>query len=235
MKKNIFGQTIIFKRLIIAIVGLLTHRIFRSKKFKIFGTQNFSKLQENNVLFVSNHQTYFYDVIAMLHVFNSSVRGRIDTVKRPKYLLNPKTNLYYIASFETMKKSLLTKLLTLAGAVLVQRSWRQSGEIVNRDIRTEDPDKIRLALTDGWVITFPRGTTDNTKPVRKGTAHIIKKNKPLVVPIKIKGFNNVFEKNGLRVLNRKYNFSMEICKPMSNEIHSKSINEITSELEKIID
>ena len=47
----------------------------------------------------------------MLHVFNSSAKGRVDTVKKPRYLLNPKTNLYYIASFETMKKSLITKLL----------------------------------------------------------------------------------------------------------------------------
>ena len=176
MKKNIFGQTILIKRLIIAIVGLITHRTFRSQRFQIIGSKYLNNIPEKNVLFVSNHQTYFYDVIAMLHVFNSSAKGRIDTVKKPKYLLSPKTNLYYIASFETMKKSFITKLLTYAGAVLVQRSWRESGEDVNREIRAEDPNKIKLALEDGWVITFPRGTTDNSKPVRKGTAHIIKDN-----------------------------------------------------------
>lgn len=234
MKKNIFGQTIIFKRLIIAIVGLLTHRIFRSKKFKIFGTQNFSKLQENNVLFVSNHQTYFYDVIAMLHVFNSTVKGRIDSVKRPKYLVSPKTNLYYIASLETMKKSSITKLLTFAGAVLVQRSWRDSGESVTRNIRSEDTDNIKLALNDGWVITFPRGTTDNSKPIRKGTAFIIKSNSPVVVPIKINNFNKVFQRNGLKVINKRKEFSIEIMKPLSKKMNKKSIGEITKELEKII-
>ena len=72
------------------------------------------------------------------------------------------------SNLETMKKSIITKLLTYAGAVLVQRSWRDSGESVSRDIRSEDPDKIKLALKDGWVITFPRGTTDNSKPIRKG-------------------------------------------------------------------
>ena len=170
MKKNIFGQTILLKKLIIGIVGFITHRTFRNNRFEIKGSKNLIDLPETNVLFVSNHQTYFYDVIAMLHVFNSSVKGRIDSVKKPKYLISPKTNLYYIASLETMKKSLVTKLLTYAGAVLVQRSWRDSGESVSRDIRSEDPDKIKLALKDGWVITFPRGTTDNSKPVRKGTA-----------------------------------------------------------------
>ena len=104
----------------------------------------------------------------MLHVFNSSVKGKIDSVKRPKYLFNPKTNLYFIAAVETMKNSLITKVLAYAGAILIQRSWRDSGESINREVRSEDPSNINLALEDGWVITFPRGTTDKTKPVRKG-------------------------------------------------------------------
>ena len=235
MKKNIFGQTILIKRLIIAIVGLITHRTFRSKRFLIIGSQNLKNIPEKNVLFVSNHQTYFYDVIAMLHVFNSSAKGKIDTVKKPKYLLSPKTNLYYIASFETMKKSFTTKLLTYAGAVLVQRSWRESGEDVNREIRAEDPNNIKLALKDGWVITFPRGTTDNSKPVRKGTAYIIKENNPTIIPIKISGFNEVFQRNGLKVINRKLPFSIEICEPISDDVYSESLDDITLELEKIID
>ncbi len=234
MKKNIFGQTIFLKRLIIGFVGLITHRTFRSKRFEIKGSKNLVNLPSTNVLFVSNHQTYFYDVIAMLHVFNSSVKGRIDSVKKPKYLISPKTNLYYIASLETMKKSVITKLLTYAGAVLVQRSWRDSGESVSRDIRSEDPDKIKLALKDGWVITFPRGTTDNSKPIRKGTAHIIKNNDPLIVPINLIGFKDVFQRNGLKVINRKKFFSIEIMKPLQIDMTKKSIEEITMELEKLI-
>jgi len=235
LKKNIFGQSIFLKRFIIGFIGLITHRTFRNKRFVIRGSKNLFNLPETNVLFVSNHQTYFYDVIAMLHVFNSSVKGRIDSVKRPKYLINPKTNLYYIASLETMKKSLITKLLTYAGAVLVQRSWRDSGESVSRDIRLEDPDKIKLALQDGWVITFPRGTTDNSKPIRKGTAHIIKNNNPLIVPINLTGFKDVFQRNGLRVINRKKDFSLEIMKPLRIDMTQNSIEQITAELEKIID
>ena len=234
MKKNIFGQTIFLKRLIIATVGLLTHRSFRSKKFEIIGSENLINLPDNNVLFVSNHQTYFYDVIAMLHVFNSSVKGKIDSVKRPKYLINPKTNLYYIASLETMGKSFVTKLLTYAGAILIQRSWRDSGESVNREVRSEDPNNINLALKDGWVITFPRGTTDSSKPVRKGSAHIIKNNSPTIVPIIIKDFNEVFQRNGLKVLNRKKPFSIEICKPLKEGLSNNSIDEITDKLEIII-
>jgi len=234
LKKNIFGQTIFLKRLIIGFVGLITHRTFSSKRFEIKGSKNLVNLPSTNVLFVSNHQTYFYDVIAMLHVFNSSVKGRIDSLNKPKYLISPKTNLYYIASLETMKKSIITKLLTYAGAVLVQRSWRDSGESVSRDIRSEDPDKIKLALKDGWVITFPRGTTDNSKPIRKGTAHIIKNNDPLIVPVNLIGFKDVFQRNGLKVINRKNFFSIEIMKPLQIDMTKKSIEEITTELEKLI-
>ena len=234
LKKNILGQSIFLKRIIIAIVGFITHKSFRSKNFKIIGSKNLINLPENNVLFISNHQTYFYDVIAMLHVFNSSVKGKIDSVKRPKCLINPKTNLYFIAAVETMKNSLITKLLAYAGAILIQRSWRDSGESINREVRSQDPSNINLALEDGWVITFPRGTTDKTKPVRKGTAYIIKNNLPIIVPIKLSGFSDVFQRNGLKVLNRKKSFSMEICEPVYGDICNKSIDEITLELEKII-
>ena len=234
LKKNILGQSIFLKRIIIAIVGFITHKSFRSKNFKIIGSKNLINLPENNVLFISNHQTYFYDVIAMLHVFNSSVKGKIDSVKRPKYLFNPKTNLYFIAAVETMKNSLITKVLAYAGAILIQRSWRDSGESINREVRSQDPSNINLALEDGWVITFPRGTTDKTKPVRKGTAYIIKNNLPIIVPIKLSGFSDVFQRNGLKVLNRKKSFSMEICEPVYGDICNKSIDEITLELEKII-
>ena len=133
-----------------------------------------------------------------------------------------------------MKNSLITKLLAYAGAILIQRSWRDSGESINREVRSQDPSNINLALEDGWVITFPRGTTDKTKPVRKGTAYIIKNNLPIIVPIKLSGFSDVFQRNGLKVLNRKKSFSMEICEPVYGDICNKSIDEITLELEKII-
>ena len=44
------------------------------------------------------------------------------------------------------------------------------------------------------VITFPQGTTTPFKPIRRGTAHIIKTYKPIVVPIVIDGFRRSFDK-----------------------------------------
>ena len=59
LKKNILGQSIFLKRIIIAVVGFITHKSFRSKNFKIIGSQNLNDLPDNNVLFVSNHRHIF--------------------------------------------------------------------------------------------------------------------------------------------------------------------------------
>jgi hypothetical protein len=34
--------------------------------------------------------------------------------------------------------------------------------------KTRMTENIKIALNDGWVITFPQGTTKSFKPVRKG-------------------------------------------------------------------
>ena len=155
-------------------------------------------LPDNNVLFVSNHQTYFADVVAMFHVFNASLSGRVDSIKNIGYLWDPKLNLYFVAARETMKAGLLPKILAYAGSVSIDRTWRAEGKDVNRQVKLSDVSNIQKALEDGWVITFPQGTTTPWKPIRRGTAHIIKQNKPIAVPIVIDGFRRSFDKKGLQ-------------------------------------
>ncbi|MCB0473201.1 MAG: 1-acyl-sn-glycerol-3-phosphate acyltransferase, partial [Flavobacteriaceae bacterium] len=58
---------------------------------------------------------------------------------------------------------------------------------------------IGKALDDGWVITFPQGTTTPFKPIRRGTAFIIKEYQPIVIPVVIDGFRRSFDKKGLQV------------------------------------
>ncbi len=234
MKKNIFGQYLIIKRAIIRIIGALTHRTFNNKRFNIEGTSLLNEIPNNNVLFISNHQTYFYDVIAMLHVFNASVNGRRDSLKNISYLLNPKSNIYFIAALETMKSSLISKILSYAGSILIKRTWREAGKEIKRPIRGEDFDNIIKALNDGWVITFPRGTTESSKPVRSGTAHIIKAINPVVIPVKIDGFGDVFNKISLKIKDKNKPFSIKFGSPLkfySND----SIESITNQIEKVIE
>lgn len=97
-------------------------------------------------------------------------------------------NVYYIAARETMQAGLLTRIMAYAGAITVERTWREKGKDVHREVNLTDTENIGVALKDGWVITFPQGTTKPFKPIRKGTAHIIKQYKPIVIPVVIDGF-----------------------------------------------
>ena len=202
-KRNPFGHFLILKKWLIRYMGIITHRRYRGfNELKIEGSNIIKELPNSNVLFVSNHQTYFADVVAMLHVFNASLSGRIDSIKNVGYLWSPKLNIYYVAAKETMKSGILPRILAYAGAVSVERTWREKGKEVKRNVKMSDISNIGIALDDGWVITFPQGTTKPFYPIRRGTAHIIKKYKPIVVPIVIDGFRRSFDKRGIIIKKR---------------------------------
>ena len=89
LKRNPFGHYDILKTWLIRILGMISHRRYRGfNELQIEGSENILNLPERNVLFVSNHQTYFADVVAMFHVFNASLSGRQDTLKNMGYLWN---------------------------------------------------------------------------------------------------------------------------------------------------
>ena len=235
-KRNPFGHNLLIKKWLIRILGVLTHQRFnRFNKLKIEGSDVLKNLPENNVLFVSNHQTYFADVAAMFHVFNASLSGRVDSIKNMTYLWQPKLNIYYVAAKETMKAGLLPRILAYVGSVSIERTWRSKGEDVNRQVKISDISNIGTALSDGWVITFPQGTTTPFKPIRKGTAHIIKKYKPTVIPIVIDGFRRSFDKKGIRIRKKNILQSMEIKKPLDIDYDNETIESIVEKIEYAIE
>jgi 1-acyl-sn-glycerol-3-phosphate acyltransferase len=188
-------------------------------------------LPPTNVLFVSNHQTYFADVAAMYHVFNASLKGRVDSLENIGYIWNPKLNIYYVAAAETMKSGLLPKIFAYVGSVSIDRTWRSAGENVNRQVKMSDISNIKKALDDGWVITFPQGTTKPFKPIRRGTAHIIKTCKPIVIPIVIDGFRRAYDKKGLLIKKRNVLQSMVIKKPIEIDYENDTVDEIVKKIE----
>ncbi len=235
-KKNIFGQYLILKKWIIRIIGTLSHRRYRGfNELQIEGSDILRNLPDTNVLFISNHQTYFADVVAMFHVFNAALSGRDDNIKNVSYLWNPKLNIYYVAAKETMKSGFLPKIFAYAGSISIERTWRSSGEDVNRQVKMSDISNINKALNDGWVITFPQGTTTPFKPIRKGTAHIIKRYKPIVVPIVIDGFRRSFDKKGIRIKKKNILQSMEIKAPLVIDYDVESIDQIVEKIEYAIE
>ena len=236
LEKNPFGQYLIIKKMLIRYLGYLTHRRYRGfNELKIEGSNILNNLPDSNVLFVSNHQTYFADVVAMLHVFNASLHGRNDTIKNVGYLWNPKLNIYYVAAKETMKSGLLPRILSYAGSIPVERTWREGGRDVKRDIKMSDITNISIALRDGWVITFPQGTTTPFKPLRKGTAHLVKQFKPLVVPIVIDGFRRSFDKKGILIKKKGVIQSMCIKKPLKINYDKDSPDKIIEKIEFAIE
>lgn len=235
-KRNPFGHILFLKKWLIRILGALTHQRFRGfNDLHIEGSDIIKNLPENNVLFISNHQTYFADVIAMFHVFNASLSNREDSIKNIGYLWNPKLNIYYVAAKETMKSGLLPKIMAYVGSVSIERTWRAEGKDVNRQVKMSDISNIGKALDDGWVITFPQGTTTPFKPIRKGTAHIIKRYKPIVVPIVIDGFRRSFDKKGLRIKKKNIYQSFEIKTPLEIDYEKESIDDIVEKIEYAIE
>ena len=235
-KENPFGHILFLKKWLIRIMGMLTHQRYKGfNKLEIEGSDVIRNIPGENVLFVSNHQTYFADVVAMFHVFNASLSGRDDNIKNLGYLWHPKLNMYYVAAAETMGKSLLTKILAYAGSISIERTWRSDGKDVNRQVKMSDISNIGTALKDGWVVTFPQGTTKPWKPLRKGTAHIIKRYKPVVVPVVIDGFRRSFDKKGLRVKKKGILQSMVIKEPLDIDYENESVDSIIEKLEYAIE
>ena len=235
-KKNPFGHYLILKKWLIRYLGFMTHRRYRGfNELHIEGSDIIKNLPGKNVLFISNHQTYFADVVAMFHVFNASLSGRIDNIKNVGYLWSPKLNIYYVAAKETMRSGLLPRILAYAGSISIERTWRDSGKEVKRQVKMSDISNIGLALNDGWVITFPQGTTKPFKPVRKGTAHIIKYYKPIVVPIVIDGFRRSFDKKGLMIKKRGILQSMTVKEPLVFDYENDSVENIMNKIEYSIE
>ncbi len=187
------------RKLVYLIVGAASYPgLAIINKLSISGTEHLKNLPKEKVLFVSNHQTYFADVITFLQIFCAVKWGKVNRLGIPYYLLNPFTRVNYVAAEETMKGSFISRLFLLAGGLTVKRTWRAEGKEVRRGLDPSDTRKITRALEKNWVITFPQGTTKPFAPGRKGTALIIKQVKPIVIPVVINGFWRAFNKKGLK-------------------------------------
>ena len=231
-----FRHIRIIRTVLYAVVGFITYPgLVLINKVKIEGTENLFNLPKKNVLFVSNHQTYFADVITFFQILCAIKWGKKDRLGIPYYLLNPFTRVNYVAAVETMKDNLLTRLFLLAGGITVKRTWRAEGKDVRRGLDPSDTRKIVRALEKNWVITFPQGTTKSFKPVRKGTAHIIKQHKPIVVPIVIDGFRRSFDKKGLRVKKKNILQSFIIKEPLVIDYENETIEQIVEKVEYAIE
>jgi 1-acyl-sn-glycerol-3-phosphate acyltransferase len=208
-------QTKVVKSIIYFIVGIFSYPgLAIINKLKISGTENLENLPKKNVLFVSNHQTYFADVITFLYIFSAVKWGKQNRLGIPFYLLNPFTRVYFVAAEETMRGSFISRFFRMAGCITVKRTWNKDTKEVRKGLNPGDTRNIARALENNWVITFPQGTTKPFAPGRKGTAFIIKNNKPIVIPVVINGFWRAFNKTGLKLKKRGSLLSVRFKEPL---------------------
>ncbi|WP_421764749.1 lysophospholipid acyltransferase family protein [Ekhidna sp.] len=230
-KRNAFGQSVWLKKKIFQVVGRLVRwYLLKPNKVVISGSEVLTQIPEQNVLFIANHQTIFTDVIAMFHAMFASLNGQVDSIADSSYLKNPKVNVYYIAARETMEKGILPPILALAGAVTVDRTWRKGEEMIKREVNPDDTKSIGMAIRDGWVVTFPQGTTRAGAPVRKGTAHLIKQHKPVVIPVRVDGFRTAFDKTGLKRLQKGTELSLKFGQPLDIDYENEPVEALIKKI-----
>ncbi len=76
--------------LLYSVLGTLTYPfLWILNRLRFSGAEHLKSLPNQNVLFVSNHQTYFSEVITLLHVFAAVKWGRTESLGIPFYLAAP--------------------------------------------------------------------------------------------------------------------------------------------------
>ena len=203
------------KGLVYMLIGVVSYPGLNIiNRLAVKGMENLHKLPKSNVLFVSNHQTYFADVITFLHIFCAVKWGKKKGLGLPYYLIWPFTRVKYVAAEETMKSNWMSRLFSLAGAITVRRTWNSDSSLKRKGLDPGDTRKIARALEKNWVITFPQGTTTPFAPGRKGTAFIIKQYQPMVIPVVISGFSTAFNKKGLKLKKKGTPLSVIFKEPL---------------------
>jgi len=170
------------RRGIITSLGLgFTIPYFRLlNRVKVTGDAIIDKLPRKNVVFLSNHQTYFMEAMAIFDVVY---------VKHGLPLENP--FMRFSAATETMKQNPLTQLFTKAGGVTFRRSFREGGKDVKRAVDLEGVAKVEEAIANGWLLHFPAGTTQRGAPLRPGVAQLLHRMKAVAVPVRVDGFRSL--------------------------------------------
>ncbi|MFZ1784572.1 MAG: lysophospholipid acyltransferase family protein [Ferruginibacter sp.] len=227
-----FKESGFVKGLVYMVIGAISFPgLAMINKLQVNGMDKLKRLPRKNVLFVSNHQTYFAEVIAFLHIFCAVSWRKKNGLGIPYYLLWPYTRVQFVSAEETMKKNMLSKIFALAGSIMIKRVWVDDTKEVRKGLDPSDTRKIARALERNWVITFPQGTTTPFVPGRKGTAFIVKHYQPVVIPVVVSGFSTAFNKKGIKMIKKGTRLSITFKDPMQID-YNDSTGDI---LEQIMD
>lgn len=144
------------------------------------GDEVLKDLPRRNVVFLANHQTYFLEALAFFDL----------VYVRHQFPLEDPV-LRFSAAEETMKKNLLTKLMTLAGGVTFRRSFREGGVDVRRPVDLDGFARVQEAIHEGWLLHFPAGTTKKGAPLRSGVSRLLHNTRAVALPVRVDGFREL--------------------------------------------
>ena len=144
------------------------------------GDEVLRDLPRRNVVFLANHQTYFLEALSFFDLVY---------VRHQLPLEDPV--LRFSAAEETMKKNLLTKLMSLAGGVTFRRSFREGGVDVVRPVDMDGVARVEEAIHEGWLLHFPAGTTRKGAPLRSGVSRLLHNTKAVALPLRVDGFRDL--------------------------------------------
>ena len=207
MLRDAFGHLRPIRWAMINLGGYLTVLQLRLlNRLRIEGVEHLKSLPSRGVLLVSNHLTHYMDSIVVFH--------SVSYLRRP-YLIWPRTDLYIVAALETMKsRGWLPRLMAYNGTICVKRTWKEGDQLIERTVDPEDINKINTGLNGGWVLTYPQGTTTPGAPGRIGCAQIIKQFRPVVIPVRLRGLREAFDKTGLRLRRTRTELSVWYGRPL---------------------
>jgi 1-acyl-sn-glycerol-3-phosphate acyltransferase len=149
-------------------------------RVEVEGGELLNALPKRGVVFLANHETYFAEAIAFF-----------DLVYRRRRLPWESPFLRFSAAEETMRKNLLTSVLTKAGAVTFRRSHREGNVDLRRAVDLDGIGRIEQAIRSGWLLHFPTGTTRVGAPIRPGVARLLHGVRPVAVPVRVDGFREL--------------------------------------------
>ena len=145
------------------------------------GDEVLTDLPRRNVVFLANHQTYFLEAIAFFDL----------VYVRHQFPLEDPV-LRFSAAEETMKKNLLTKLMTLAGGVTFRRSFREGGRrrAAARWTWTASRASRRRSATAGCC-TSPPAPRRRARPCAPGVSRLLHNTKAVALPVRVDGFREL--------------------------------------------
>ena len=108
----------------------------------------------------------------------------------------------------------LPRLMAYNGTICVKRTWKEGDQPIQRKVDPEDISNINTGLQGGWVLTYPQGTTTPGAPGRIGCAQIIKQFRPIVIPVRLGGLREAFDKTGLRLRKTRTELSVRYGRPL---------------------